>query len=294
MHNNEIDRKVREKYAKIKSAKNHKHSTINNIKMFFLSAFFGNYYKIKNNNIARKIISNYEPRMSVVDKIKSLQSEINDISNEKNEINQKRKSNKEKELSNLQNPSNMYERLGVDVLAIFISENIISIADPTSNGSLIPNVASLREYLTDELGYIIPNVRILDYEKLPEYEYQIHVRNKKVFTGKLTKEELKNNNSDKIIENLGEVCIKYSKQVFSKTDTLKLMELVKSQDPTLVNDLVPHFISAIDLTIILSNLIHSGFPIKDVLFIFERLNNYAQYTQNTEILTNLLKQDLSF
>ena len=82
---------------------------------------------------------------------------------------------------------------GVDVLAIFISENIISIADPTSNGSLIPNVASLREYLTDELGYIIPNVRILDYEKLPEYEYQIHVRNKKVFKGKLTKEELKNN-----------------------------------------------------------------------------------------------------
>ena len=192
MYNNDIDRKVREKYAKIKSVKNHKHSTINNIKTFFLSAFFGNYYKIKNNNIARKIISNYEPRMSVVDKIKSLQSEINDISNEKNEINQKRKSNKEKELSNLQNPSNMYERLGVDVLAIFISENIISIADPTSNGSLIPNVASLREYLTDELGYIIPNVRILDYEKLPEYEYQIHVRNKKVFTGKLTKEELKN------------------------------------------------------------------------------------------------------
>ena len=52
---------------------------------------------------------------------------------------------------------------------------------------------------------------------------------------------------DVIVTHLQDCVRKYVDEVMTKTDVLKLMELVKSQDPTLVNDLVPTIISTSDL-----------------------------------------------
>ena len=80
----------------------------------------------------------------------------------------------------------------------------------------------------------------------------------------------------------------------SKTDALKLMELVRSQDPTLVNDLIPTYLTPIDLKYICANLIQENIGIKDIISIFEHLNNYARYTQDLEELTEILKKELQF
>ena len=80
----------------------------------------------------------------------------------------------------------------------------------------------------------------------------------------------------------------------SKTTVLKLMELVITQDPTLVNDLIPVFLSAIDLKIILANLIYERISIKDIILVFEILNDYARYTQDRELLSKILIKELSF
>ncbi len=78
----------------------------------------------------------------------------------------------------------------------------------------------------------------------------------------------------------------------TKTDVLKLMELVKSQDPTLVNDLVPTIISTSDLRKIFVNLIREKVSIKDIIFIFERLCDYARFSKEPDILSERLRAAL--
>lgn len=81
------------------------------------------------------------------------------------------------------NPDKMYERLGVDMLSLEIGEGLLCIADPDQEGKLLAKTAALRQRLTDELGYIIPNIRIRDYSKLDDNEYQISIRNCVVASG---------------------------------------------------------------------------------------------------------------
>ena len=132
--------------------------------------------------------------------------------------------------------------------------------------------------------------------------YQIYGRNKLVHTGYLDmnidnsiEDIVKySNGADKLLEDVEKICFEYVHQVVTKTDILKLMELVRSQDPTLVNDLIPMFISAIDLKKIYANLIHDKVSAKDIIYVFELLNDYARYTQDINELTEKLKQGLNF
>jgi len=45
--------------------------------------------------------------------------------------------------------------------------------------------------------------------------------------------------TDAIISHLQDSLRKYVDEIMTKTDVIKLMELVKTQDPTLINDLSP-------------------------------------------------------
>ena len=84
---------------------------------------------------------------------------------------------------NLVNPDRMYERLGVDVLSLQFGEGLLCIADVDKEGKLLPKIAAMRQRLTDSLGYVIPNIRVIDSSKLEKEEYAIGVRNNIIDTG---------------------------------------------------------------------------------------------------------------
>src|SRR5574344_1457601 len=240
-------------------------------------------------------------------------------------------------MQDLVNPNKMYERLGVDVLSLQVGVNLLVIADPDQDGQLLAKIAALRQRVTDELGYIIPNIRIMDSSALEEEEYLISIRGNTVATGfvypkkfmviadqwdairktvpedaiigvdptyqtqaywiseedaKKTKEVTAVNATDVIITHLQESVRRYVDDIMTKTDVLKLMELVRSQDPTLVNDLVPTIISTSDLRKIFVNLIREKVSIKDILFIFERLCDYARFSKEPDILSERLRAAL--
>ena len=219
-------------------------------------------------------------------------------------------------MQDLVNPNKMYERLGVDVLALQVGSGLLPIADPEQEGQLLAKIAALRQRVTVELGYIIPNIRIMDSSALDANEYLISIRGNTVATGfvypgkymviadqwdstgkSVPADAIKNvdptyqaeaywldqqqidpedhltavDSVDVIVTHLQECVRKYVDEVMTKTDVLKLMELVKSQDPTLVNDLIPTIISTSDLRKIFVNLIREKVSIKDIIFIFERL-----------------------
>lgn len=240
-------------------------------------------------------------------------------------------------MSELINPNRMYERLGVDILSIQVGNDLLQIADPEQDGQLLGKIAGLRSRLTDELGFIIPNIRIMDSLSLGNNEYLISIRNNPVATGEVypdrvmilanlfetsglippqdairaqdptygadaywlrpeqCPQELQNNAidaTDAIIAHLQEICVKYVDEVMTKMDVLKLMELVKQQDPSLVQELVPAILTPNDLRKIFVNLTREKVSIKDVLFIFERLSDYARYSKEPDVLSERLRAAL--
>ena len=240
-------------------------------------------------------------------------------------------------MQDLVNPNKMYERLGVDVLALQVGSGLLPIADPEQEGQLLAKIAALRQRVTVELGYIIPNIRIMDSSALDANEYLISIRGNTVATGfvypgkymviadqwdstgkSVPADAIKNvdptyqaeaywldqqqidpedhltavDSVDVIVTHLQECVRKYVDEVMTKTDVLKLMELVKSQDPTLVNDLIPTIISTSDLRKIFVNLIREKVSIKDIIFIFERLCDYARFSKEPDILSERIRAAL--
>ncbi|MDD3594055.1 MAG: flagellar biosynthesis protein FlhA [Candidatus Gastranaerophilales bacterium] len=245
--------------------------------------------------------------------------------------------NVKQNMQNLVNPNKMYERLGVDVLALQVGTGLIAIADPEQEGQLLPKIAALRQRVTDELGFIIPNIRIMDSTAVGEYEYLIAIRGNTVATGEVypgrfmviadqwdeTGLQLPQNvvtstdptyqtqaywllpqdipqdvqltyvdPTDAIVTHLQDCVRKYVDEIMTKTDVLKLMELVKAQDPTLVNDLVPAIISTSDLRKIFVNLIKENVSILDIVYVFERLCDYARFSKEPDILSERLRAAL--
>ena len=240
-------------------------------------------------------------------------------------------------MQDLVNPNKMYERLGVDVLSLQVGAGLLVIADPDQEGQLLAKIAALRQRVTDELGYIIPNIRIMDSSALEANEYVISIRNNVVASGYvypgkymviadqwdsvkktipedaivgvdptyqtqaywISAEDAKSAKSvtavdatDVLVTHLQECVRKHVDEVMTKTDVLKLMELVRSQDPTLVNDLVPAIISTSDLRKIFVNLIREKVSIKDIIFVFERLCDYARFSKEPDILSERLRAAL--
>ena len=240
-------------------------------------------------------------------------------------------------MQDLVNPNKMYERLGVDVLSLQVGSGLLPIADPDQEGQLLAKIAALRQRVTDELGYIIPNIRIMDSSALDANEYLISIRGNKVANGfvypgrlmiiaeqwestgrQVPADTISNTDPtyqaqaywiepaniheedgltavdsvDVIVTHLQECVRKYVDEVMTKTDVLKLMELVKSQDPTLVNDLIPTIISTSDLRKIFVNLIREKVSIKDIIFIFERLCDYARFSKEPDILSERIRAAL--
>jgi flagellar biosynthesis protein FlhA len=219
-----------------------------------------------------------------------------------------------------------------------VGAGLLVIADPDQDGQLLAKIAALRQRITDELGYIIPNIRIMDSSALESEEYLIAIRGNTVATGFVypkrymviadqweqtgkpvpddviesvdptyqtpaywIKEDAAKEvrgmvtaveATDVIVTHLQECVRKYVDDVMTKTDVLKLMELVRSQDPTLVNDLVPTIISTSDLRKIFVNLIREKVSIKDIMFIFERLCDYARFSKEPDILSERLRAAL--
>ncbi len=245
--------------------------------------------------------------------------------------------NVKQNMQDLVNPNRMYERLGVDPLSLQVGNTLLQIADPEQEGQLLAKIAALRQRMTDELGYIIPNIRIMDSTALGENDYIVAIRGNTVAsgsvypgkamiiadqwesTGKQIPDDVivgvdptyqaqaywldpnaidESDNlttvdaTDAIVTHLQECARKYVDEVMTKTDVLKLMELVKSQDPTLVNDLVPAIISTSDLRKIFVNLIREKVSIKDIIFIFERLCDFARFSKEPDILSERLRASL--
>ena len=241
-------------------------------------------------------------------------------------------------MAELINPNRMYEKLGVDPLSLQVGNDLLIIADPDQNGQLLGKIAGLRSQMTDELGFILPNIRIMDSANLGPNEYLISIRGNPVAAANvypdrymipanyfqaqnlrppnnvitdmeptygleeaywLTSPDIPEilqrsavDATDALIGHLREVVIKHVDEVMTKMDVLKLMELVRQQDQSLIQELVPAIMTPNDLRKIFVNLIREKVSIKDIMFVFERLSDYARFSKEPDILSERLRAAL--
>jgi flagellar biosynthesis protein FlhA len=98
--------------------------------------------------------------------------------------------------------------------------------------------------------------------------------------------------TDTLIEHLKEVVIKHVDDVMTKMDVLKLMEMVRQHDQSLIQELVPTILTPNDLRKIFVNLVREKVSIKDIIFVFERLTDYARFSKEPDVLSERLRAAL--
>jgi flagellar biosynthesis protein FlhA len=83
----------------------------------------------------------------------------------------------------LKKPESILGTLGLDPLSLKAGRNLIPLIDPAQKGPLLEKITLIRYRIGQELGFVIPGVRVMDDLSLPPNQYVLEIRGSKVATG---------------------------------------------------------------------------------------------------------------
>ncbi len=92
---------------------------------------------------------------------------------------------------------------------------------------------------------------------------------------------------------LMETLKRHAHEIMSRQDTQTLLDNVKKENPTLVDELIPNVMSVGSVQKILQNLLRERVPIRDLVTILEALSDFASHTKDLNILTEYVRQSLN-
>ena len=95
-----------------------------------------------------------------------------------------------------------------------------------------------------------------------------------------------------IATHLTEVIKQHLDELLTRQDVQNLIDNIKDNNKTLVDELVPKLLSVGDIQKVLQNLLREGISIRDLVTIFETLADYAATSRDTDILTEYVRQSL--
>ena len=93
--------------------------------------------------------------------------------------------------------------------------------------------------------------------------------------------------SEYIAKALEYIAVKYVDELLDYEDLDKYIEVVNNFNPFLVENVIPDFISLSDLRYILTSLIRERVSIKDLIYIFEKINDYAEDSVKSDLLKKI-------
>ncbi len=83
----------------------------------------------------------------------------------------------------LKKPESILGTLGLDPLSMKAGRNLIPLIDPAQKGPLLERITLIRYHIGQELGFVIPGVRVMDDLSLPPNQYIVEIRGTKVSVG---------------------------------------------------------------------------------------------------------------
>ena len=178
---------------------------------------------------------------------------------------------REKETSVYDRIDSLFSSLNEDIICIEIGEDLVPFGKDICE--VIDNV---REEIKDELGFIMPAVRVRDVPAMQENEYIIKVKNKPVSEGYVVPN--KSGVTDEIYESLKNVLLNNFKTILTNELTEKYIESARAKNGLLIWD-ITGAISTTEIRIILGDLLENGKSIKDISNIFEKISEQI-YIEN--------------
>lgn len=188
-----------------------------------------------------------------------------------------------KKYCTLSSPDKVFNYFGVDIIKIMLSDKL---AKNKAIDGLIQAIFELRIRLADRLGYVIPDVRILENKDLKENNYEIFVRDKLCDNYTIVNQD---NPIKEIIENLEIISLEKIDKIFLRENAEKLMDNVTDKD---LRERLKNQLSIDGLRQIFITLILSSYSIKDMNYIAECLDRYVYQTKSVDELVMLLKNDM--
>ena len=95
-----------------------------------------------------------------------------------------------------------------------------------------------------------------------------------------------------IATHLTEVIRSHIDELLSRQDVQGLVDNIRENHPTLVDELIPKLLGVGEIQKVLQNLLREGISIRDLLTIFETLADHAATTRDTDVLTEYARQSL--
>jgi len=83
----------------------------------------------------------------------------------------------------IKKPENLLGTLSLDPISLKCGRNLVPLIDPSQNGPLLERITLVRYHIGQELGFVIPGVRVMDDLSLPPNQYLIEIRGTKIALG---------------------------------------------------------------------------------------------------------------
>ena len=83
----------------------------------------------------------------------------------------------------MKKPENLLNTLSLDPINLRTGRNLVPLIDPSQNGPLLERITLVRYHIGQELGFVIPGVRVMDDLSLAPNQYEIEIRGTRVATG---------------------------------------------------------------------------------------------------------------
>ena len=83
----------------------------------------------------------------------------------------------------MKKPENLLGTLALDPISLKTGRNLVPLIDPSQNGPLLERITLVRYQIGQDLGFVIPGVRVMDDLSLPPNVYRIDIRGTKVAIG---------------------------------------------------------------------------------------------------------------
>ncbi len=133
----------------------------------------------------------------------------------------------------------------------------------------------------------------LNIEKLPENSY----KGKDAATGRdivwIEEDKAKDfwakgyDSADYIASIIEYAVSKYIDDIIDYSDINRYIEIVGNQNLYLIENIIPDYLSVAELKYILASLIKEQVSIKDIVYIFEKINDFADETNKEELLERI-------
>lgn len=95
-----------------------------------------------------------------------------------------------------------------------------------------------------------------------------------------------------IATHLTTIIKKHAFELISRQDVKMLLDNLKENQPTLVDEVIPNLMNIGEIQKVLSNLLREGVSIRNLGSIMEALADYSQTTKDTDMLTEYVRQSM--